>query len=190
VRALLICEDDVIFRESFLHKLCQALNEMSSCDVHDHVLSLYTYRDDDRRQAYRRGQFYSSYPAKCFWGTQAVLYTRREAVDFAWMLETASVANSGRPYDLVLRSFCVSRQHLYTTRFALVQHIGEKTTGLGRYHRAPTFTRPWPEEKESDATFVLLKGLEEVANTAERSGIEHRPAACVNRSRLDETSHA
>ncbi len=143
-RGLIICEDDVIFRDGWIDKLCQSLNEMQTRKVDRFVLSLYSPHDH-RNGSLRRGDYYSSYVANSFYGTQCVFYSSSEIHDVSRLIWEKGVESPDAPYDLLLKRYCERKQNLYTTRVSLVQHIGQKSTGLGGGHRSPTFNLPWPK---------------------------------------------
>lgn len=144
VRGVLVCEDDVIFREGWLGLLLETLNEMESAGHREFLLAAYSPYDHEARWL-RRGRYFSSYIASGFYGTQAVFYPRAEAEAVGALVWTHGVEASEEPYDLLVKRRAVARQHLYTTRCSLAQHIGAKSTGLGDgRHRSPSFATPWP----------------------------------------------
>ena len=108
------------------------------------ILTAYTTRDHEEPQS-RRGRCYSSYVARCFYATQAMLYPACEVEAIRSLLWKDGVERWVAPYDLLIQRRAMERQHLYTTRHSLVQHIGMKSTGLGKGHTSPSFGRSWPE---------------------------------------------
>lgn len=135
---ILVCEDDVLFRDGFLTKLLQALDEMTARGLREFILAAYAAADHEADRSLRRGRYYSSYPAHTFYGTQCVFYPRAEAARVAEEIRRRSVEKAGKPFDLVVHDYAVRRQHLYATRCSLAQHIGRRTTGLGHFHQSPT----------------------------------------------------
>lgn len=144
VRAVLVCEDDLIFRDGWLVQLLECLNEMQDHKLGHFILAAYSPRDHEE-PPFRRGRYYSSYVAHGFYGTQAMLYPAAEIEPVRTLLRVHGVETSEEPYDLLIRRRVMEQQHLYTTRISLVQHVGAQSTGLGDgRHRSPSFTRPWP----------------------------------------------
>ena len=143
-RAVLVCEDDVIFRDGWLAMLLQSLEEMRTRGLEDFILAAYACYDLDQ-SALRRGTYYSSYPARGFYGTPAMLYPEPEREAVRSLIWEHGVACPEEPYDLLIGRRAVERQHLYATRYSLVQHVGMKSTGLGAGGRqSRSFARPWP----------------------------------------------
>src|SRR5262249_38181312 len=96
------------------------------------VLSLYTAHDLSHASL-ERGKYYRYYPARFFWGTQAVYYPADVRLEIAQYIEEN---RERRPGDLLLGEWCRARDCLFNTDGSLVQHVGMSSTGLGRYHRA------------------------------------------------------
>lgn len=142
-RAVLLCEDDVIFRDGWLGMLLECLNEMRRKGLREFLLTAYSTRNHDRH-GWRRGAFYSSYVANGFYGTQAMLYPAGQMEAVSTLIWEQGVLVHQKPYDLLINRLADKRQHLYTTRYSLVQHTGMKSTGLGNGHMSPTFKLPWP----------------------------------------------
>lgn len=143
-RGVIVCEDDVVFRDGWLQMLVECLNEMQTAGLHDYLLTAYSARDHEERWL-RRGRCYSSYVASGFYGTQAMFYPTTEIASLVSLLWKHGVEEAEAPYDLLVQRHAVLHQHLYTTRHSLVQHVGAQSTGLGDgRHRSPSFERPWP----------------------------------------------
>ena len=162
---LLICEDDVDFRDGFLEKLQQVLDEMAEDGKRWFTLSLYTVGDLDGCSYLDMGDLYGVYPEKLFWGGQGVFFSR-DIIELAmeywarngWRdVRTGTEANDrlvGRFGHSLWRRFGDAGGHFQTYR-DLVQHEGEVTTGLsGYYHYSESFTRPWPGESEKSETEI------------------------------------
>ena len=151
VRAVLVCEDDVIFRDGWLGMLLECLDEMQSDGLGDFLLSAYSAGDHEA-SGLRRGRCYSSYVADTFFGTQAMLYPAGQLDAVHTLIWRHGVLVAEAPYDLLIKRIAIERQHLYTTRHSLVQHVGAKSTGLGDgRHRSPSFERAWPGPTETPA---------------------------------------
>lgn len=143
-RAVFVCEDDVIFRDGWLGMLLECLDEMQSAGLRDFLLTAYSARDHEEPYM-RRGRCYSSYVARGFYGTQAMLYPAAQLQSVRELIWQCGVVTMEAPYDLLIQREAVEKQHLYTTRHSLVQHVGAKSTGLGDgRHRSSSFERPWP----------------------------------------------
>jgi|GEM_PF-3463267 len=145
VKGVMVCEDDVVFRDGWMEMLLDCLNEMRQNKMEAFLLAAYSAFDHEDRWL-RRKRCYSSYVAHGFFGTQAMFYPVAELPALTQLLWEHGVAVSGAPYDLLIQRYAIARQHLYTTRHSLVQHVGARSTGLGDgKHRSPSFGRPWPK---------------------------------------------
>lgn len=150
-RAVLVCEDDVIFRDGWLGMLLECLDEMQAMGLRDFLLTAYSARSHEEPQL-RRGRCYSSYVARGFYGTQAMLYPAGQLQAVSDLIWKHGVLVMEAPYDMLIQRQAIERQHLYTTRHSLVQHVGAKSTGLGSgRHRSPSFERPWPQRRSLPA---------------------------------------
>ncbi len=155
---VLICEDDIDFRDGWLDKLQSVLDELAKDGKRWFTLSLYTVGDLDAKAELDMGDLYGIYPEWLFWGGQAVFFSRdaiKHAIEFwakrGWRdipyAENANDALVGRFGHSLWRQFGMEGGH-YRCYRDLVQHQGEITTGLsGYYHKSETFTRPWPGEE-------------------------------------------
>ncbi len=143
VRAVLVCEDDVVFRDGWVGMLMECLNEMREAGLHEFILAVYSPHDHEAGSL-RRGQYYSSYMANGFYGTQSVLYMAGEVEPVREIVWQHGVLSPDGPYDLLMKRRAIERQHLYAIRCSLAQHIGATTTGLGGFHQSPSFGREWP----------------------------------------------
>lgn len=147
-RAVLMCEDDIVFRDGWLGMLIECLDEMQERGMSEFLLAAYSAQDHEGR-AYRRGRCYSSYVAGGFFGTQAMLYPASELAPLRDIIWRCGVEKFEAPYDLLIKRRAVERQHLYATRHSLMQHVGAQSTGLGTgRHRSPSFERVWPGPDE------------------------------------------
>ena len=153
VRAVLVCEDDVVFREGWVGMLMESLNEMQESGLQEFILAVYSARDHES-ESLRRGQYYSSYVASGFFGTQSMLYTAGEVEPVREIVWNHGVVSPDEPYDLLMKRRAIERQHLYATRCSLAQHTGAKTTGLGGFHKSPSFEREWPSPSSGTGPIV------------------------------------
>lgn len=148
IRGLLVCEDDIVFREGWVGMLMQVLDEMTAAGLSEMIVNLGSFRNPDEQHR-RRGEFYSSFPAPAFHGTQAILYTAGEVEPVRDIVWRCGVERPEAPYDLLVKRRAIDRQHLYASRFAIVQHTGFQSTGLGGGGaRTASFYRPWPGQEE------------------------------------------
>lgn len=141
--AALVCEDDLVFRAGWMGMLLECLDEMQGAGIGDFLLTAYSAGDHEAG-ALRRGRFYSSYVAGGFFGTQAMIFPRSEVTPVRELVWEHGVVAAEEPYDLLIKRRAVAKQHLYTTRHSLVQHVGLRSTGLGGGHTSPSFAREWP----------------------------------------------
>ena len=143
-RALLVCEDDVVFRDGWLGMLLECLEEMRAGGLTDFMLAAYARYDMDQ-PARRCGTYYSSYPGRDFYATQAMLYPAGECAGLRAMLWERGVVKMEQPCDLLIGRHLMERKHLYATRYSLVQHVGLKSTGLSiGGQQSESFGQPWP----------------------------------------------
>lgn len=157
-RAVLVCEDDLMFRDGWLSMLLECLDEVHADGVPEFLLAAYSPRDHEE-PALRRGRFYSKYFANGFYGTQAMLYPAEQLEAVSQLIWSHGVMIPEAPYDLLIQRFASERQHIYTTRHSLVQHVGAKSTGLGGGHLSPSFKRPWPLPKNGTGKLLVLTSI-------------------------------
>ena len=169
-RGLLICEDDVVFRDGFLSKMIDALNEMEHHRLESFVLAGYAPYDFEAHDALRRGLFYCSYPAAWFYGTQCVFYSRSVLPAVTECVYDFGVAVHEEPYDWLIKRYCDKAQNLYATRRGIAQHTGRVTTGLaGHQHTSPTFSLGWPDpETGKHCESILVKRRTEMKTWMKR----------------------
>jgi hypothetical protein len=143
-RGLLICEDDVIFREGFLAKLLAAIDEMEGCQLRKYLLACYSaYRLNDV-PAFRRGRYFCSYYAPSFYGTQCMYYPKPVLGELADRLYQEGVVAHQAPGDMIVKSYGMELNAIYATVCSLAQHVGTVSTGLGNFHESPSFGDPFP----------------------------------------------
>lgn len=129
----LIIEDDIRLCNKFDIELEQRLAEIPT---KRYVIALYScynwggYSDYDK---------IAKYPVDMFYGTQAMLYDLETARGFGEYL----AQNIGKePYDLALKTYIKEvdpEVTLYASKYSLVQHIGDISTGLGGQHKTGNF---------------------------------------------------
>jgi len=160
---ILICEDDVVFRPQFFHRLNVVLADMHQDGWCDFVLSLYDPHPEprERRTSLRRGQYYGAYPGWEFYGGQAVYFPQSVlnlAIEFWAQRGWKDRPAAERPNDLLIGAFGEMLWHrnkkrggIYAVYRSLVQHAGKVShTGLSPgFHSAPTFSLPWQDEPEA-----------------------------------------
>lgn len=142
-RAAIVCEDDLVFRDGWLGMLLECLDEMQADGLEDFLLAAYSPGDHEAPPL-RRGRCYSSYVAHSYYGGQAMIFSRGEIAPVRELVWRHGVVEPEEPYDLLVKRRAIDRQHLYTTRHSLVQHLGVQSTGLGWGHTSPSFGREWP----------------------------------------------
>jgi hypothetical protein len=124
----LIIEDDVKLSKDFDRNLARIINLIPT---ERYAIALYS--------CYQWQESLAKYPVDMFYGTQAMLYDIQTAREFGDYL----VNNIGRePYDLALKTYIKEYDPevtLYASKYSLVQHIGDISTGLGNGHKAFTF---------------------------------------------------
>jgi GR25 family glycosyltransferase involved in LPS biosynthesis len=127
-KGLLIFEDDVIVARGWETRLHDTVRELEVTNQGGFVLALYTAYPFTPAQ----GHFYAPYPAKRFFGTQAMYYPEAIRRGFSEYLRANGVDRHVLPYDLLLRAYVQSHGiSLYATVPSLAQHVGEISTGLG-----------------------------------------------------------
>ena len=132
----LIIEDDVFFSLNFQQHI-NLLKEDLSILTSRYALALYscyTWTNSNENQIRL-----CSYPLEGFYGTQAMLYDQKTARNFGEYL----MSNIGfEAYDLALKTyinFIDTEVKLFASTRSLVQHIGEKTSGLGHFHQTSNY---------------------------------------------------
>jgi hypothetical protein len=149
---VVICEDDIEFSRDWLARLLLAVREIP---LAKYVLSLYTAHDLSD-QSNERGRHHRAYGARGFWGTQAVFYPGCVRLEIAKYIEDNI---ERKPGDLLIGEWCAKHECLYMTQGSLVQHMGEQTSGLGKFHTAWNYVGeqackcssvPGPERIEHD----------------------------------------
>jgi hypothetical protein len=136
-----ICEDDVIFTDRFLPKLRRAVRQMEAQNAaREYLLSCYCpHRLEDSATEFRCRDV-CVYPAKSYYGTQCVYFPRSIVPTVQERIWRDGVESPRLEADMILRDLMLERNALYGTRHSLVQHVGSRTTGVGKFfHRSPAF---------------------------------------------------
>jgi hypothetical protein len=139
-RGIIVCEDDVVFRDQFLVRLIDTLEEMRAHRLHKFALALYASHDFEDEHSFYRGALYCSY-GWVFFGSQCMYYPAETAHEIADYILRHGVETYEDPSDLLVKR--VYGDRMYSCCRALAQHIGDVSTGLGGSARTPRFDRPY-----------------------------------------------
>jgi hypothetical protein len=145
-RGLCVCEDDVVVRDGFVSKLLAVVEEMErGHGLSEYLLACYVpYRLADQPDL-RRGRLFASYHPPTFFGTQCMYYPRPVLGALQARVLRDGVERHTQPGDWVVRDYGAEINGIYGTVASLAQHVGRQTTGLGKFHTAPTFDQPFPD---------------------------------------------
>lgn len=130
----LIIEDDIIFCKDFDYHYSQILNNIPAPR---YIIALYACYDFKGMRLINN--LYNEYPVDDFYGTQAMLFDIHTAREFG---EYLAGTIGKEAYDLALKTFIKEinpQVRLYATKYSLVQHIGQVSTGLGCNHQTTNF---------------------------------------------------
>lgn len=147
-----ICEDDIIFRDGFVTKLLQTINEMRADGLHRYLLAAYSHYDYAADSSRRRGRYYCSYNASTHYGNCCIFFSPATRTGAAEAIYRRSVDPYESPADLVLGDYGESIWQqgtggMYQTVCSLAQHIGRVSGGTSaKYFCSPTFDLPWPPQ--------------------------------------------
>jgi hypothetical protein len=139
-KGVLVCEDDVVFRDLFLTRLVLTIQEMRSDRLEQYALALFASHDFEGDASFYRGKLYCSYGWE-YYGSQAMYFPSAMARSVATLIDDYGVNRFVEPYDLTIKRACGGL--MYACARPLCQHVGEVSTGLGGCSRAPGFTRPF-----------------------------------------------
>ena len=92
-----------------------------------------------------RGEYYCSYHAPKFYGTQCVYYPRSVLNEVAAAVHLEGIEKTGKPGDFIVRDYAHWINALYGTKRSLAQHVGRVSTGLGNFHASASFYQPFPD---------------------------------------------
>lgn len=130
----IIIEDDVIFSNHFDYYLKQVLGVVPT---ERYAIALYSCYDWSK--AFDFGGILVNYPVDLFYAFQGMLYDIETAREFGQYI----VENIGKePHDIALKTFIQTVNTsvgLYATKYSLIQHIGDVSTGLGHRHQCFNF---------------------------------------------------
>ena len=138
-RGIVICEDDIIFRDKFLTRLLVTIHEMESdYSLRDYALALFSAHDFENDRSFYRGRLHCSYGYP-FYGTQCMYYPRGTSDTLAAFIDAHGVQVCEEPGDLLVKRLYGNR--MYACPRALAQHIGTVSTGLGGCGETTSFKR-------------------------------------------------
>jgi hypothetical protein len=137
-RGLTVFEDDVILANGWLEHLRSAVTNLEA--KHDETFVLALYSPHRVNPGADFNEFTVPYPESIFFGTQAMYFPNEVRKGFARFLKVHGVQRDRRPYDLLLRDYLrLSATPLALTYPCLAQHVGRRSTGLGRFHQSSQF---------------------------------------------------
>jgi hypothetical protein len=147
-RGSLVFEDDVHFARGWRRRLDASISQLEHDYNEDFVLSIY----DPWVHQFPSDSLYAEYQREHFFGTQAMYFPAKTRERFAKYLKRHGVAANEGHYDHILRDYVLKEGlMILASTPSLVQHTGQKTTGLGCWHKAPNFVE--------DVTDLPIDGL-------------------------------
>jgi len=136
-----VCEDDIVFRDQFVHRLLGTVDELEEhTGANDYCLSLFTDCDLEQSASFYRGRYFCSY-GWSFHGTQCMYYPRRTAESVREYIREHGVDTFDDCCDLLIGKLYADK--MYASPRSLADHIGTASTGLGGSPPSPTFHRPY-----------------------------------------------
>ena len=136
-----MCEDDVTFRDLFVQRLLQTVNEMENeAGLRDYCLALFTDCDLEGEPSFYRGKHFCSHGWP-FHGTQCMYYPKAAALETRAYLQAHGVDDFQDCGDLLIGKLHVDR--MYASPRSLANHVGVVSTGLGGCPESPTFYRSY-----------------------------------------------
>lgn len=135
---LVIFEDDVIPARGWEGRFYEAVDQIEAVCKGPFVLALYSPvrlpRTPDSRT------YYVPYPTHRFYGTQAMYFPEEVRAGFARFMRVYGVNTMRHPYDILLRMYLLNFDiPLFAAKPCLFQHVGEISTGLGKFHKTRQF---------------------------------------------------
>jgi hypothetical protein len=179
-RGIIVAEDDVVFRDHFVSRCLQAVQEIESDDLRDYALALFSAYDFHRDPSFYRGQYYCSY-GWSYYGTPCMYYPRKTAeflaVEFERFLGDDNYDYESDPQvlpgDLLIGRHYGTR--MYASCHALAQHVGATSTGLGGGGGTVMFDREYaPVPREAWGRSPLVSFPPHVGHDAS-SGFLQKP---------------
>jgi hypothetical protein len=138
-RGIIVCEDDIIFRDSFLVRLLDTIHEMEIIhNLSDYALAIFSAYDFENDQSFYRGKLYCSYGYE-FYGTPCMYYPSKTARLLADFIKSHGVDVYEEPGDMLVKR--LYGEKMYACSRSLAQHVGEISTGLGGGGGTPSFGR-------------------------------------------------
>ena len=140
-RGLVVCEDDLIFQNGFYSRLLATVDEIEAKAgvAVDYALAAYAAYDFRNNRDEPNGELFCPYGVAGFYGSQCVYYPRNVIPKLAELVLAEGVKRYSEPLDMLVKAAYREFRGFFACRTSLVQHIGERTTGLGGFHQNPTF---------------------------------------------------
>jgi len=136
-----VCEDDIVFRDLFLQRLVETVDEMENdAGLRDYCLALFAAYDFERDPTFYRGERFCSY-GYAFYGTTCMYYPKHVALEIRDYIKRHGVDAAAKPGDLLIQDLYGDR--MYACPRALANHVGTRSTGLGGGEESPSFHRPY-----------------------------------------------
>ena len=146
-KGLLVCEDDVIFRQDFLSCLLQTVEEIEKDKLYEYMLSLHSKYNLVESKARHRGKYFLSYPAFKFYGMHGIYYPSQTLARVRDFMFKHGVKKPSKPADLLIGELGEQMQTFFNVAWDLVEHVGRVSTGLSGKSacnaHSPTFDKPW-----------------------------------------------
>ncbi len=135
-RGLLFLEDDIVFREQFVDRLCATIDELEATGVTDYLLAAGAgYDFESMAEAYR--------------GRLQCCYLPRTTLSaICPQLKRRGVDSYEQPGDLLLGQLCAGK--IYATNRDLVNHVGATSSCHSGGGESQTFWRPWQPLERAD----------------------------------------
>jgi hypothetical protein len=135
---LLIFEDDVIPAHGWEDRFYITIDQIEAECKGPYVLALYSPIRLPRTLDSQT--HYAPYLTSRFYGTQAMYYPEEVRMGFAGFMKAYGVNTMRHPYDILLRMYLENLGiPLFGATPCLVQHVGEISTGLGKFHKTRQF---------------------------------------------------
>ena len=146
---LILLEDDLEFTENWLIKAQLIINEIEK-KHENYILSLYSPFEDicNLKENISFNKYNNEKDYTKFYGSQATIWNKESALDFAKFNETINLNDYNIENDKIdyqidhLISLYANYKGIpiFTTVPSLIQHIGFKTSGLAQFmHQSPSF---------------------------------------------------
>ncbi len=137
---LVIFEDDVMPAIGWEERFYETIDQIEAVCEGRYVLALYSPRRLSRTPNSRT--YFVRYPTQRFYGTQAIYFPEAVREEFMRFMRVFGVNTMKHPYDILLRWYLVNGYiPLFAAKPCLFQHVGEISTGLGKFHKTRQFQR-------------------------------------------------